>query len=87
MSGNLYPSFGLSGATKYRGISGTTKGGKNCLDVNVLSNVGSTGGFIYFTELIHFEHSFSYLVMPQYLGVKVTIKAKKRQYQSDLYWL
>lgn len=34
--GNLYPSYGLSGATKTRGISGTTKGGKNCLDVNVL---------------------------------------------------
>jgi len=37
MSNNLYPSYGLSGSTKSRGISGTTVGGKNALDVHVVS--------------------------------------------------
>lgn len=37
MSGNIYPSFGLSGATKTRGISGTSKNGKNALDVNIVA--------------------------------------------------
>jgi len=36
MSGQLYPSFGLSGVTKSRGVSGTTKSSKNALDVNVV---------------------------------------------------
>lgn len=36
MSGQIYPSFGLSGGTKTRGISGTTKSGKNCLDMHVV---------------------------------------------------
>jgi len=38
---NLYPSYGLSGATKSRGISGTTKNSKNALDVNVVGTDSS----------------------------------------------
>lgn len=78
MSGNLYPSYGLSGATKTRGISGTTKGGKNCLDVNVLSNVGSTGGFITLQKVVTTAGTPVQLSSDAAvsLGVKVTIKAK-----------
>lgn len=46
MSGQIYPSYGLSGVTKSRGISGTTVGGKNALDVNI---VAETSGGTKFT--------------------------------------
>lgn len=46
MGGNIYPSYGLSGTTKSRGISGSTKSGKNALDVNILGQVGENGGII-----------------------------------------
>lgn len=44
MSSNIYPSYGLSGTSKNRGISGSTKNGKNCLDVSVFPGAFSTGG-------------------------------------------
>jgi len=37
----IYPSYGLSGDTKYNGISGTTKDSKNALDVYVLGSGGA----------------------------------------------
>ncbi len=41
----IYPSYGLSGTTKYNGISGTTIGGKNALDVNIVGE--TSGGTLY----------------------------------------
>lgn len=46
MSKVIYPSYGLSGPTKYNGISGTTIRGKNALDVNI---VGETNGGTLYT--------------------------------------
>lgn len=45
MSRVIYPSYGLSGTTKYNGISGTTIRGKNALDVNIAGN--SNGGTLH----------------------------------------
>lgn len=45
MSNVIYPAGGLSGSKKYDGITGTSVGSKNALDVNIAGQ--SSGGSLY----------------------------------------